>query len=957
MSITKFGKKLLCFVALVMFAVALIGCGNTEKKDEALATATEHVESIYKKLLWDDTAMSNITSDLVFTTKTMYDDTTVRWTSSREDIISTSGSVTLPGANDVDATLIDPSNPESTEKHVSVKIEAIITATYGDNKTFSKTKSFNFTVKCFAGMVGTIEEVKAAAYNYAYVELDPETGKPRVEKAQVSASSVTYSASVTGKVTAMLRADGTGQFMIHDGTDGIYVYYAPKDVQVGDTVTVYGNIYPYYGNFQFGSDISVKKVEDREFNIPEHKETSIDEWETSWSTNPPIGYYGGQLISVYAKLVAETQGSDKYAICDPYTGTKAWIYYKSYNDEEEEILKSYLDKYVILTGVTYDRDTRYNSNHLLWDGSIKEAAAPSLSDEQKLTVVKSELSTIAGSYASGTSLVLPTTNEEYGATITWTIPANAPYANGKFAVVESDTKVTFTAEIEINGKKQTIEIEIIVKAVSKVDISKAITLAKGTAVKLEGTVEAIFGSKGYFYLKDSTGTLLIYTTTKEGISVNGTTVTIKAGDKLSLTGTMNYFNGTPQIGEVLSYDSHEAADWEISTPTEVTFAELKALTANNSLYGKYLMLRGFIVSDEKYFLFNETRDAGSISISLFNSNVPNRLKEIKDSDTQATLFFYFYGNSKADYSGALRVIFCGRDGEYFIGDEEVVIPTDKDPLVKEPVVETAYVLGLRQENLNKDLYLSGVMSGNFFGTTEKPSEAARVYLETATDGYYLYALVAGAKKYVSVTLNDSNKNVYNYVDTPDTVWTYNTEYNTLVTKLGENELYLGTYKTFDTISASNLSYIKTSFPSHLFDPAKLSDPEEPKPSENTITFTWEANMGTIKDNVLTIEQEGYTLVLDKNLSTADTNNTYPQLRIYQGAIFSVIVPEGKKIASISFVDLGGKKPTSVTLTDSNLSFSQAGNTWTITAAEGTQKISFQADKQMRFTSLVITFAE
>lgn len=51
MSITKFGKKLLCFVALVMFAVALIGCGNTEKKDEALATATEHVESIYKKLL------------------------------------------------------------------------------------------------------------------------------------------------------------------------------------------------------------------------------------------------------------------------------------------------------------------------------------------------------------------------------------------------------------------------------------------------------------------------------------------------------------------------------------------------------------------------------------------------------------------------------------------------------------------------------------------------------------------------------------------------------------------------------------------------------------------------------------------------------------------------------------------------------------------------------------------
>lgn len=69
-----------------------------------------------------------------------------------------------------------------------------------------------------------------------------------------------------------------------------------------------------------------------------------------------------------------------------------------------------------------------------------------------------------------------------------------------------------------------------------------------------------------------------------------------------------------------------------------------------------------------------------------------------------------------------------------------------------------------------------------------------------------------------------------------------------------------------------------------------------------------------------------------------------------------MVPEGKKIASISFVDLKGEA-SSMTITDSNLSFSQAGNTWTITAAEGTQKISFQADKQMRFTSLVITFAE
>ena len=114
-------------------------------------------------------------------------------------------------------------------------------------------------------------------------------------------------------------------------------------------------------------------------------------------------------------------------------------------------------------------------------------------------------------------------------------------------------------------------------------------------------------------------------------------------------------------------------------------------------------------------------------------------------------------------------------------------------------------------------------------------------------------------------------------------------------------------------------------------------------------------MGTLTDDSLTIEQDGYTLVIEKKGNTSPVNDK-PELRIYKGHIFSVIVPEGKKIVSISFVDLK-RDATSMTITDSNLSYSQVGNLWTITAAEGTQKISFQTDKQMKFTSLVITFAE
>lgn len=836
MSLTKLGKKMLGFIALVALVFTLFSCNNNVNSDKAekKAAAEKNATTIYEQLLWDDSAMKDITSNLTLVTKTRFADTTVAWASDHPDIINPeTGKVTVPTPEHEDATLVDQSNPEGS-KHVKVKLTATISTeyTYTENDkektgTVTKKKEFNFTVLCVAEIPAvTIADAKAAAYQYIYEEKG-------VEKGLVSNSSVVYKTTVYGVVTTKLNAEGTGQFMIHDGTAGIYVYNNKVDVKVGDTVRVTGNIYSYYGSLQIGSEIIVEVVDDRGIEVPAHTEISVDTWEKTWNENLPVGYLGGNLYKIYAKLEEGSNGktSDEFKLVDPTTGEVAWIYYKSYNADQKEILKSYVGKYVNITGVTYDRDSRLLKNHLLWDGGIEEAAAPSLDDETKANLVKALLEDLSGDYAAGSSLALPNENQEYNATIVWNIPADAPYKDGKFSIVEVDTPFTATAEIKVGEATVTATVKFTVKKLNKVAVEDAVKLEKGSVVKLAGTVEVVFSSYNNYYLKDNTGSILVYVRAKNGITVNGETKMLKPGDKVEFIGIVGYFNGTPQITEIVSYTSYEEGTWKIDTPKEVTFAEIKAFTAANAPYGQYLMIRGVVASDGDYVVLKESTASDAISISLYYSTIPDKVAAVKDTDTEVTIFAYYYGNSKADYTGAIRVIFAGRDGEYFVGDEQVIIPEPSTKvIVTNPEVGVAYNLMVIQKNLEgKELYFSGSMSGNFLATSENAYEAAKVYLEACEGGFHFYYLEGETKKYIEVFMNDSGKNQIRVADTATTVWTFDAELQTLVTTIDGTSYYLGTYGTFTTFSSSKTSYAKTSFVGHLY---KASNAVAPDPDPN-----------------------------------------------------------------------------------------------------------------------------
>jgi len=154
--------------------------------------------------------------------------------------------------------------------------------------------------------------------------------------------------------------------------------------------------------------------------------------------------------------------------------------------------------------------------------------------------------------------------------------------------------------------------------------------------------------------------------------------------------------------------------------------------------------------------------------------------------------------------------------------------------VKNPVADTAYKFGIYQENLKKYLYFAGTLDsrGYYLATTENYAEAVDVFVEAATNGYYMYFMNGTVKTYIDIFVTENDYVNLRLVTEPSAVYTWNAEHRTFTTKLtvkGEVlDYYVGTYNEYETLSGSKLSYISTSFPTHMYI-------EEPAPTgDNTV---------------------------------------------------------------------------------------------------------------------------
>ena len=566
---TKFGTRLFSLLLVLVCVFALVGCtgGATDPSGEAIADATAKAQEIQAQLIWDKTAMSQVTSNVKgFITKTKYANVTVEWESSEPDVLDIEGNVTRPDYEDPRAVVVEEATETaSAVKAVPVTMTATITAVAEweiSGKEYSKEieleKEFVFTIATVAEgtKAGSIAEVKAAAAKYIYDEQG-------VQRELVSNSSVVFNASVTGIVTAKLNASGSGQFMIHDGTEGIYVYATAEGLEVGDKVNVIGEIYSYYGALQFGSNISVSILEKGAELEAEYRETTPQELEDEGAARNDkglvkAGYYGGELVNVYGLLVNEAAtggSSDKYHVADAKTGEKLWIYYKAYDAEMEAVLQQYVGKYVKLHGVTYDRDSRLQKNEILWDGIIEEAEAPTLTDEEKVTVALAAIS-------------VPAQAEEdfelaAGEGYAWEVVSGATIVieNGVAKVTrgEGDEVVTLKVTVTIGSASASKEFEVKVPAakLNIITIAEAIALA-GTEHNVytegkyyvQGIVTEVANDKyGNVYIEDATGKLYVYGMYSSDGATRYDALEAKpqVGDLVTLYGILGAYNGTPQM--------------------------------------------------------------------------------------------------------------------------------------------------------------------------------------------------------------------------------------------------------------------------------------------------------------------------------------------------------------------------------------------------------------------------
>ncbi|MBQ8292998.1 MAG: hypothetical protein IJX78_04215 [Bacilli bacterium] len=525
-------------VALTLFAaIALVACGGGSAKEEAQKVLDEFTQNV----TFANTTEVTTSFQLAIKGKKSGYEIPITWESSNPDVIAIAD-LMENGAVSTTFKTAKVTRPEKGAGNANVTLTATFTITYDETKTLTAKKEFTFTVLEEVSAIerGTLATIKEAAAKFYFEENGVKPGS--------SSSDLEYPVEFDATVTAVCAASGAGQFMVSDGTAGIYVYSNKVAVKVGDEVHVKGSITVYYGVLQVGSNIEVTVTDIEDQNIVYTDEVSIQELHEQSISD---GMYGGQTLKLYGKLVYgkyNANDSDSYWLEDPTTGAQVLVYYKSYSAEEDEMLQGYVGKYVTMNAATYDKYSTYkpyNSRVIAVASSIAEASAPTLTDEEKVeqTVNKVKAVTLEKAYYNGSEFAFPNVNPAEGVTVEWALNPASVLVNGKF-VVTADTTATLTATIKCGSIEEKVELTLNLKTeVKTITIAEALKLEDGTDVIVKGTVIEINTPWSDTYgnitvtIQDETGTLYCYRTK----------LNVKVGDVVKLTGKMGSYNGAKQL--------------------------------------------------------------------------------------------------------------------------------------------------------------------------------------------------------------------------------------------------------------------------------------------------------------------------------------------------------------------------------------------------------------------------
>ena len=127
--------------------------------------------------------------------------------------------------------------------------------------------------------------------------------------------------------------------------------------------------------------------------------------------------------------------------------------------------------------------------------------------------------------------------------------------------------------------------------------------------------------------------------------------------------------------------------------------------------------------------------------------------------------------------------------------------------VEVPEVGGTYKFALVQAELGQTLYFAGEMSGNYLATTEDPTKAADVTIEEVEGGVRLFFMDGETKTYIDIHEYTEGKAGVRLTAEPTATFVWNEECKVYTAEVAGAHRYLGTYNTYNTMSASEIKYI------------------------------------------------------------------------------------------------------------------------------------------------------
>ena len=648
-------KKFLSLLFVAIFALVLVGCGGgTDDK----AILEEQADKIY---LGD---LSEINNDIklpkyAFGNKEFV----VTWASSNEEVIKVQ-----EYENDDKELYYQAAVTMALEE---TKVTLTATVSY---KTLTTTRSFEVNVLA--------DEYKGYE-SIAAVKAQEDKDK--------DVSMVKFSGTVA-------FSTGSG-FGVTDGKDTIYCYGSGHGRTVGEKVEVRG-IWTFYNNMVQLKNSNVKVLgTDSNFNIANiaEEKTLTEIFAIKAESVDPVN--STRIFKTKFAAKENAAGSyNTYRLVDPIDNSKT-VDVSKYNDSTTlEEVGGLAASGKFYEGIIIIYCSRSAGSAGLWDvlyvpGTAKEVEV-TLTDAQKVAGILGDLQGAFGGKSYDANLELPTTDANYGATISWASDKEDVISStGVYTAPQAKTEVKLTATVTLNSEVQTVEITVIAKAASKTVATLVTAPEVGVAYKL-------------------------------GIDQQG------LGQMLFATGAMNGYYGATTEDHTDAIDVYlEAADGGYYVTTTIDGAKkyICAVVSGNYINFKY--------EDAPNVAWVLNTEFNTITCTVEGKEV-----FIGTRGTYNTIGGYSIAELAADYP-------------VHFYKEEIALP-----YATTPEVGVAYKLGIDQQTLGQVLYATGAMAGYYGATTQNQAEAIDVYLEAADGGYYVTTTIDGAKKYICAVVSGNYTN-------------------------------------------------------------------------------------------------------------------------------------------------------------------------------------------------------